>query len=167
MLTMIDRTIRWPEVVLLRSITASEYADSFTSGWVVRFGVPRRFPRTAARSFHQRSGPVCAELLKIKHIMTSAFHPQSNGMIERFHRQLKEVLKARQCGSAWAEQVPWVLLGLCEESGVSAAEAVYGLPLVLPNQVQTGESLPPPPPVIGSCTTAAGTRAERDATYVC
>jgi transposase InsO family protein len=150
MLTMIDRTTRWPEVVLLRSITASECADAFTSGWVARFGVPAAVTTDRGTQFSSAVWACLCKTLKIKHIMTSAFHPQSNGMIERFHRQLKEALKARQCGSAWAEHVPWVLLGLrCapkEESGVSAAEAVYGRPLVLPNQMQSGESLPPPPP---------------------
>jgi Integrase zinc binding domain/Integrase core domain len=149
MLTMIDRTTRWPEVVLLRSITASECADAFTSGLVARFGVPAAVTTDRGTQFLSAVWACLCRTLKIKHIMTSAFHPQSNGMIERFHRQLKEALKARQCGSAWAEHVPWVLLGLrCapkEESGVSAAEAVYGLPLVLPNQVPAGESGPPPP----------------------
>ena len=28
-----------------------------------------------------------------KHITTTTFHPQSNGMVERFHRQLKAALK--------------------------------------------------------------------------
>jgi hypothetical protein len=86
--------------------------------------------------------------LQIKHITTSAYHPQSNGMIERFHRQLKEALRACQCGTAWAEHMPWVLLGLGaapkEESGVSAAEAVYAQPLVLPNQFQPPEGQSPP-----------------------
>jgi hypothetical protein len=49
-----------------------------------------------------------------------------------------------------AEHVPWALLGLrCapkEESGVSAEEAVYGFPLVLPNQVQASKDSPPQPP---------------------
>jgi hypothetical protein len=52
--------------------------------------------------------------------------PQANGMLERLHRQIKEALRARNCGAAWAEHVPWVLLGLRaapkEEAGVSSAE---------------------------------------------
>ena len=86
--------------------------------------------------------------------MTTAYHPQSNGLVERFHRQLKEALRARECGAAWEEHLPWVLLGLRaapkEVSGVSSAEAVYGTPVALPGQAQTEGSpaVTPPPPVI-------------------
>jgi transposase InsO family protein len=38
-------------------------------------------------------------LLKIQHSHTTAYHPQSNGMVERFHRCLKDALRA-QCAAA-------------------------------------------------------------------
>ena len=67
-------------------------------------------------------------------------------MVERFHRQLKAAPRARCSGADWLEHLPWVLLGLCaapkDEAGVSAAEDMYGLPLVLPSQLQ----LPPRAP---------------------
>ena len=78
-----------------------------------------------------------------KHVQTTAYHPQANGMVERFHRQLKAALRARCSGADWLEHLPWVLLGLRtapkEEAGVSAAEAAYGHSLMLPSQLQ-----PPP-----------------------
>lgn len=40
LLTMVDRTTRWPEVVPLCSIAAQENTDAFVSMWVARFGVP-------------------------------------------------------------------------------------------------------------------------------
>ena len=64
-------------------------------------------------------------------------------MVEQFHHQLKAALRARCSSGDWLEHLPWVLLGLRaapkEETGVSAAEAVYGHSLVLPSQL-----LPPP-----------------------
>jgi hypothetical protein len=74
-------------------------------------------------------------------------------MIERFHRSFKASLRARQCGTAWAEHVPWVLLVLRaapkEETGVSVAEEVYGTQLVLPSQMKprAGDSPPPSTPL--------------------
>jgi hypothetical protein len=71
--------------------------------------------------------------------MTTAYHPQANGRVERLHRQVKGALRARQCGTAWMEHLSWVLLGLRaapkDDSGVSAAEVIFGTTLVLPNQV--------------------------------
>jgi hypothetical protein len=59
-------------------------------------------------------------------------------MVERFHCQLKEALRSRNYGAAWAAHLPWVLMGLRvvpkEDSGLSSAELVYGQPLRLPGQ---------------------------------
>jgi hypothetical protein len=76
-------------------------------------------------------------------------------MVERLHRQIKEALKARGCGTAWAEHIPWVMLGLRaapkDESGLSAAKLVFGEELVLPGQAAAdsgggGGGQPPAPP---------------------
>jgi hypothetical protein len=79
--------------------------------------------------------------LGIKHLMTTAFHPQSNGLVERAHRRLKEALKAWLAAADWPSHLPWVLLGLRaaprEDSGVSLAEMLYGTALSLPGQLQS------------------------------
>jgi hypothetical protein len=38
--------------------------------------------------------------LGIKHVPTTAYHPQSNGMVERLHRQLKDALRYVHVGRA-------------------------------------------------------------------
>jgi hypothetical protein len=68
--------------------------------------------------------------LDVKHAMTSAYHPQSNGVLERFHCRMKEALKARAAAADWPDHLPAVMLGLRaaprEDSGISAAELVFG-----------------------------------------
>ena len=44
----------------------------------------------------------------VPHIPTTAFHPQANGM----HRQLKGALRVRGGAVAWANHLPWVMLGI-------------------------------------------------------
>ena len=107
-------------------------------GWISRFGVPSIITSNRGTQFTSSLWSAICSLLKIKHNTTTAFHPQSNGMIERFHRRLKDSLPARLASSDWYEHLPWVLLGLRsalrEDSATSASEAVYGSELVLPNQ---------------------------------
>jgi hypothetical protein len=47
-------------------------------------------------------------------------------------------MRTRGANASWAAELPWVLLGLRsqprEDSNISPAQAVYGTPLVLPNQ---------------------------------
>ena len=77
-------------------------------------------------------------MLNIRHRQTTAYHPDANGVVVRLHRRLKDALKARAASANWYEEIHWVLLGLSaqprEDNGLSPAEAVFGSPLVLPNE---------------------------------
>jgi transposase InsO family protein len=141
LMTIIDRTSRWPEAVVLPDITAETCTDAFVHAWVTRFGVPHTVTTDRGTQFTSATWACLACALGFKHVLTTAYHPQANGMVERLHRQIKEALRARQCGAAWELHLPWVLLGLRaapkDEANVSAAEVVYGEPLQLPGQAAT------------------------------
>jgi len=148
LLTVIDRTSRWPEAIPLRGITSVECVDAFTAGWVARFGVPHTVTSDRGSQFTSAVWRSMCKTLGVEHVTTTAFHPQSNGMVERFHRQLKDGLRARAAGSSWLEHLPWVLLGLRsapkEDAAVSSAEAVYGTQLVLPGQLHHPDGVAQP-----------------------
>ena len=118
---------------------AATCADAFTANWVARFGVPARLTSDQGRQFMSELWRNLCSQLGIEQLNTTAYHPQSNGMVERAHLQLKNALKARLAGVAWPEHLPWVLLGLRsapkEDSGISSAELVYLAPLTLPGQL--------------------------------
>jgi hypothetical protein len=90
--------------------------------------------------------PSLCSLLNISHTQITAYHPQSNGLVERYHLRLKDALRARAAGADWFSHLPWVLLGVRsawrEDSAFSPAEAVFGSQLVLPGQFL---SSPEPP----------------------
>ena len=77
--------------------------------------------------------------LAIRNINTTAYHPQANGIVERFHRTLKAALMATGEPTSWMGRLPHVLLGIRtaqkEDTGFSPAEIVYGTDLVLPGQL--------------------------------
>ena len=139
LLTIVDRSSRWVEAIPLLSITAEAVADAFICGWIARFGVPDHITSDRGTQFCSAIWAILARRLGYNHHFTTAYHPQSNGMVERVHRQIKEALKARGAGSDWPSHLPWVLLGLRsapkEDSNISSAEILYGAPLVLPGQV--------------------------------
>jgi transposase InsO family protein len=84
--------------------------------------------------------------LAIQHKLTTAYHPQANGMLERVHRQLKDSLQARAASADWEEHLPWVLLGLRtaakDDSGVSAAKLALGSKLKLPGELLGAAAAP-------------------------
>jgi hypothetical protein len=67
-------------------------------------------------------------------------------VVERLHRHLKDALRARTAVATWSEELPFVLLGLRaqprEDTGLSPAEAVFGAPIVLPNEFLQNEEVP-------------------------
>ncbi len=147
LLTILDRSTRWPEAIPLRSTSAESCATALVSGWVARFRVPQQITSDRGSQFTSSVWDSLMRRLGVKSRLTTPYHPQSNGAIERFHRRLKEALRARLAGSSWAEHLPWVLLGLQaaprEDSGVPAAELVYRAPLALPSQFLTAAEPPP------------------------
>ena len=128
LLTIIDRNTRWPEAIPLRGITSSECAQALISGWIARFGVTGDISSDRGSQFTSSLWNDLSHRLGVKLHHTSAYRPQANGMIERFHRSLKTALKTRLTGLNWVEELPWVLLGLRnapkEEFGYSSAELV-------------------------------------------
>jgi transposase InsO family protein len=145
--TVIDRSTRWAEAIPLRSTSAASCADALVSGWVSRFDVPEQVTSDRGRQFCSSIWDALSRQLGIKMRFTTAYHPQSNGLVERFHRRLKEALRERLADTDWPQHLPWVLLRLRaaprEDSGISAAELVYGCPLSLPGQFLSAAEPPP------------------------
>ena len=144
--TIVDRTTRWPEAILLKNTTVADCVSALTSGWIAHFGVRSIITTDRGVQFTSQILQVLCNTLRIKYVVTTAYHPQSNGLVEHFNRQLKNALKACACGVDWAEHLPWVMLGIGaapkEDSVVSAAEMVFGSPLTLPGQILTEEDVP-------------------------
>ena len=138
LLTMVDRTTRWPEAVPLPDVSTPTLANAFLHTWISRFGVPALLTSDRGAQFTSSLWTKLCSLLGSKHQLTTAYRPQANGMVERFHRRLKDSLRARLVGPDWLHHLPWVLLGLRtaprEESATSAAQHALGTPLHVPGQ---------------------------------
>ena len=141
-MTVIDRYSRWIEAIPLASITAQSCAHALIHHWIARYGVPATIVTDRGRQFTSGLWEELATSLGISRVQTTSYHPQSNGMIERQHRTLKERLMSRACASGsgdWLSHLPFVLLGLRSsvrvDSQCSPADLLYGAPLRLPGDL--------------------------------
>ena len=136
--TIVDRFTRWPEVIPLKDSKTETIAKAFIRQWVSRFGVPGDITSDRGPQFTSTLWAELNRLLGIKAMVTTAYHPQANGMVERLHRQLKASIKARAKGPNWMDELPLVLLDLRtawrEDPKCSPAELVYGTQLHLPGE---------------------------------
>ncbi|CAK9827605.1 Transposon Tf2-6 polyprotein [Anthophora retusa] len=142
-LTCVDRFTRWPEAIPLRDQEAATVARAFYEGWISRFGTPLRITTDQGRQFEAHLFKELNSLLGATHLRTTAYHPAANGMVERFHRQLKAAIRSYQ-HHRWTEVLPTILLGIRsawkEDLKSTSAGLVYGQLLRLP-----GEFMAPSP----------------------
>lgn len=143
-MTVIDRFTRWPEVIPTPDMTAETAARALVHGWISRFGCPVTLTSDQGRNFESDLFRELTRLIGCSKIRTTAYHPMSNGVLERFHRHLKSALKAHN-EAKWTDVLPIVLLGirsaLKEDVKATSAQLVYGTTLRLPSDLITSNSI--------------------------
>lgn len=139
LLTIMDRFTRWPEAIPLRDTSAATCCTALLHHWIARFGVPRKITSDRGAQFTSALWRQMSNTLGIQLNHTTAYHPQSNGLVERFHRHLKAALVARTDPDNWYQQLPWVMLAIRntvkDDLNTSPAALVYGTTLTLPGDV--------------------------------
>ena len=72
------------------------------------------------------------ELLGVTNIKTSVYHPEANGLVERFNGTLKVMLKKFTSNEVdkWDKYLPYLLFAYrgvpCQSTGYSPFELLYG-----------------------------------------
>jgi hypothetical protein len=83
---MVDRSSRWAEATPLSITTAAACLDAFYATWVARYGVPVVVTTDRGSQFTSGLWSSALKKLGVRHLLTAAYHPQSNGLVELFHR---------------------------------------------------------------------------------
>ena len=65
--------------------TAQVVVDTFVANWVAPFGKPATITTDQGTQFTGGTLQCMCRALGSKNVQTTAYHPQSSGMVERFH----------------------------------------------------------------------------------
>ena len=88
------------------------WAQALLSLWISYFGVTSVITTDRGAQFTSSVWSEIYSILGIRRSQTPSYHPQSNGLIERFHHYLKTSLWALLAGPNWICHLPLVLHGL-------------------------------------------------------
>ncbi|XP_070194787.1 uncharacterized protein [Littorina saxatilis] len=139
-LTMVDYATRYPEAVALKDIRADTVAEALFEMWT-RLGIPDEVITDQGTQFTSNLMKEVNQFLSIKHKMTTPFHPQANGLVERFNGTLKSMLRklAIEQPVLWDTFIPALLFAYREAPqdslGFSPFEMLYGKTIRGPMQV--------------------------------
>ena len=140
-LTAVDRFTRWPMAVPLKDASTQSVIDAFAHNWIANFGVPAAITTDRGGQFKSAVWKQLLDVWGIKAHLTTSYHPASNGLVERFHRRLKESLLAlgTDRSSDWFWRLPCTLLSirttLKPDVNASPADLVYGEGLSVPGDL--------------------------------
>ena len=153
LLTILDAATRYPEAIPLRTIHAKVVVRELLH-FFTRFGLPLEVQSDQGTNFMSKLFEESLKELGIAHIVSSAYHPQSQGALERYHQTLKSMLRkfCEETGQEWDKGVPFLLFATgevpTESLGFSPHELIFGHhvrgPLMLVKERWSGAVGPPP-----------------------
>jgi hypothetical protein len=87
-----DYFSKWTEAYALPNIEAITVAKKFVNEFIARFGVPLQVHTDQGTQFTSQLMTEICKLLGIHKTRTTALHPSSDGMVERFNRTLENMI---------------------------------------------------------------------------
>ena len=134
-----DYLTKWPELFAVPDQSAATIAHLLAEKIVSRHGVPAEILSDRGRAFLSALMKEVETLLGFHIVNTSAYHPQTDGLVERYNRTLTSMLAktAQDSGRDWDQRLPYVLFAYracCQESTQeSPFFLVYGRDPKLPS----------------------------------
>lgn len=130
-LTLVDFATRYPDAVPLTAIDSATVAEGLVEMFS-RIGFPREVLADQASCFTSDLMKEVNELLAVKHLSCTPYHPMCNGMVERFNGTLKQMLRkmVQEQPKCWDRLLAPLLFAYREapqaSSGFSPFELIYG-----------------------------------------
>ncbi|XP_055944323.1 uncharacterized protein LOC129975294 [Argiope bruennichi] len=132
-LCLVDQHTRWGEAIPLTSLNAKATCEALLSIFS-RTGIPNVIASDNGTNFTAELTKEFEKRIGSSPRFSTPGYPQSNGLVERFNRTLKNMLHnvVREEGRGWHLQIPYVLWAYREiphsTTGVSPFQLLYGRP---------------------------------------
>eukprot|EP00731_Ephydatia_muelleri_P003764 Em0001g3764a len=136
-----DYFTRWKEEYPMKDMEAQTVACILVNEFICRSGVPDTIHTDQGRNFESKLIKELCQMLGIKKTRTTPYHPQSDGMVERFNRTLLNMLSIAvgEDEMSWDLQLPLLLLAyrtsVHDTTGTSPFELMYGREVRLPEDI--------------------------------
>lgn len=130
-LVLCDYATRYPEAVPLKSTTSLDIAKAMTMVFA-RTGFPEEVLTDRGSNFCSEVMEGVFKIMGTRHIKTSAYHPECDGLVEWFNGTLKKSLQkyALTAGKEWQDSLPYILFAYREmlhsATGHTPFELLYG-----------------------------------------
>ncbi|GBM66163.1 hypothetical protein AVEN_68290-1 [Araneus ventricosus] len=85
---VLDYFTKWPEVIHIPGQEASTVDEEFVRSWISCYGVPMILHTDQGTNFNSVLFTELCQFLGILKTRTTALHPESDGMVERFNRTI-------------------------------------------------------------------------------
>ena len=141
-LVISDYFTKWVEAFPIPDQRAETVAKCLVDEVISRFGVPSYIHSDQGKQFESELYQEVCFLLDIKKTRTTPYHPQSDGMVERFNETLEALLRAfvNEEHSDWDERLPYVLMAyrssVNETTGYTPNMMMLGREVTVPLDIQ-------------------------------
>jgi transposase InsO family protein len=156
LLVKMDYFSKWPEVYPLPNQEARTVATVLVREFFCRFDIPMELHSDQGRNFESELMKEVCAILGIHKTRTTPYHPQSDGMVERFNRALAAQLSlfVNENHTDWDEHLSTVLLAyrtaVHKSTGQTPAKMMMGRELRRPVDVIFGKSPDEDTPQLGT-----------------
>ena len=125
----IDYLTKWPEAFAVPDQSSATVAKLLVEEMVSRHGVPSEVLSDRGQAFLSGLMKEVALLLGFHKINTTAYHPQTDGLVERYNRTLTAMLAktVEKGGAEWDEKLPYVLFAYRAAQQSSTKESPFYL----------------------------------------
>ena len=143
LLVVEDYFTKWVEAFPLKRTAAPSIAHCLLNGWISRFGCPYSILSDQGSEFESHLFKCLNEVLGVNKLRTTAYHPRTDGMVERSNRTIIDILsKYSKEEPDWDLRLPLVLFAIRTSdhatTGFSPFKLVYGQEARIPWDIVYG-----------------------------